>query len=265
MWRLWGTPLEMTARTLSSTGGTNIRGGRYIYTEELLALEALSRVGGTEDMPNPVTNPLPLDKWSMYLSLHLDEAFAAFLRRGMSGGFWIGFSHNSPLRPAPKKFRSVDLNPSTVNKYVAEEMALGRLVVFHTKAGIRRNPIGIIPKPHQPGKYRLIVDLSALPAFSMNDGIPVGLSSLDYVSVDQAARLVMKCGRGALIAKCDLQSDYRQVPIHPEDQELLGFEGPFTLALNGCALNSHWIRMLFDAHWMRIACVHISNFANSFS
>ncbi len=214
----------MTARSLSGTGGTNIRGGRYIYTEELLALEALSRGRGAEDMLNPVTNSLPLDKWSMYLSLHPDEAFAAFLRRGISGGFRIGFSSGSRLRPAPKNFRSVDLNPFTVNKYVAEEMALGRRVVVHTKAGMRRNPIGIIPKPHQPGKYRLIVDLSAPPAFSVNDGIPAGLCSLDYVSVDQAARLVMKCGRGALMAKCDLQSAYRHVPIHPEDQELLGFE-----------------------------------------
>ena len=97
-------------------------------------------------------------------------------------------------------------NLSTVDKYVAEEVALGRLVVALTGVVIYRNPIGIIPKPHQPGKCKLIVDLSTPPAFSVNDGIPTRWCSLDFVSVDQAARRVMKGGRGALMAKSDLQS-----------------------------------------------------------
>ena len=153
-----------------------------------------------------------------------DGAFAAFLRRGISGGFQIGFDCSSPLRPAPKNFQSMNLNPSTVDKYVVEEVVLGRLVAAHTGVVIRRNLIGIIPKPHQPGKYTLIVDLSAPPAFSVNDSIPTRWCSLDYVSVDQAARLVMKCGRGALMTKSDLQSAYRHIPVHPDGQELLGFE-----------------------------------------
>ena len=39
---------------------------------------------------------------------------------------------------------------------------------------------------------------------------------------------------------------------------------PSTLAFVGCTLNSHWIRMLVDAHWMSIACVHVSKLANKF-
>lgn len=88
----------------------------------------------------------------------------------------------------------------------------------------RRNPIGIIPKPHQPGRYRLIVDLSAPRGASINDGIPAELSSLAYITVDQAARLVARSGRGALMAKTDLHSAYRHVPVHQEDQRLLGLE-----------------------------------------
>ena len=135
----------------------------------------------------------------------------------------MGFNRNSRLKPAPRNFQSVNANPSTVDRYIAEEVtALGRMAVAHSGAATRRNPIGIIPKPYQPGKHRLIVDLSAPPAFSVNDGIPAERCSLDYVSVDQAARLVMKCGKGALMAKTDLQSAYRHVPVHPDDQELLG-------------------------------------------
>ena len=51
----------MTAWSLSGTGGTNIHGGKYIYIEELLELETLSRGSGIEDTPNPVANPVPLD------------------------------------------------------------------------------------------------------------------------------------------------------------------------------------------------------------
>ena len=120
---------EMTAQSLSGTGGTNIRSGKYIYTEDLLALEALSRVVGVKDTPHPIMNPLPLDQWSMYLSSHPDGAFSAFLRRGISGGFRIGFNRRSPLRPAPKNFQSVNLNPSTVDRYISEEIDRGRLVV----------------------------------------------------------------------------------------------------------------------------------------
>ena len=42
--------------------------------------------------------------------------------------------------------------------------------------------------------------------------------------MDRAARLVSQCGRGALMAKTDLQAAYRHIPVHPNDQHLLGIE-----------------------------------------
>ncbi len=84
------------------------------------------------------------------------------------------------------------------------------------------SPIGIIPKPHQPGKFRLIVDLSAPKGSSVNDFIPPELCSLEYASIDDAAKIVTQCGEGALMAKLDLKSAYRMVPVHPADQALLG-------------------------------------------
>ena len=36
--------------------------------------------------------------------------------------------------------------------------------------------------------------------------------------------MVARCGRGALMAKTDLKSAYRHVPVHPADQHLLGIE-----------------------------------------
>ena len=110
-----------------------------------------------------------------------------------------------------------------MEKYIADEVALGRLVQSQDGT-VRRNPIGLIPKSHHPGKFRLIVDLSAAPSFSVNDGIAASRCLLEYVSVDQAARLVRKSGKGALMVKTDLQCAYRHIPVHPSDQRLLGIE-----------------------------------------
>ena len=87
-----------------------------------------------------------------------------------------------------------------------------------------KNPIGVIPKPHQLGKFHMIVDLSAPQDASVNDLINVQLCALSYASVEQAARLVKAPGRGALMGKLDLCLAYRRVPVHPWDYHLLAME-----------------------------------------
>ena len=81
---------------------------------------------------------------------------------------------------------------------------------------------GVIPKPHQPGKWRLIVDLSHPKGRSMNDGIEAELCSLRYTSVDEAVRRSLQMGRGTWLTKLDIEVAYRIVPVHPEDRPLLG-------------------------------------------
>ena len=45
-------------------------------------------------------------------------------------------------------------------------------------AVIHIGPMGIIPKKNEPKKWQLIVDLSSLKRFSINEGIPSVLSAL---------------------------------------------------------------------------------------
>ncbi len=86
---------------------------------------------------------------------------------------------------------------------------------------IHTSPIGVIPKS-TPGKWRLIVDLSSPEPRSVNDGINKVLCSLSYNSVKDAARAIVGKGQGSLLAKVDIASAYRVVPIHPDDRWLLG-------------------------------------------
>lgn len=87
---------------------------------------------------------------------------------------------------------------------------------------IHASRFGVIPKPHQPGSWRLIMDLLHPKGFSINDGVDPTLYSLRYASIDGAASSVLSLGRGAELAKLDIASVYRIIPIHPDDCPLLG-------------------------------------------
>ena len=67
--------------------------------------------------------------------------------------------------------------------------------------GIHISPLGVIPKKNKPGKWRLIVDLSALQGGIINDGIDSELSSLSCSSIDHLAALVVSEGRGSLLRR----------------------------------------------------------------
>ena len=71
---------------------------------------------------------------------------------------------------------------------------------------------GVIPKKHQPGKWRLILDLSSPVGASVNDGIPKDVFSVQYMSVDDIIDGIMTYGRGPLMVKFDIESAYHIVP-----------------------------------------------------
>ncbi len=189
--------------------------GRYQYTSELLALE---QVGSASASPQPVAIQgfLPLDRWAPYLNLHPHQMFTTFIRRGIQCGFRVGFDRNHKLKSCSSNHQSVYENTSVVDAYIAREVSQGKLAVAS-----RGEVSHYWAKPRQPGKYRLVVDLLSLQGFSINDGIASELCSLHCLSVEQAVELVKLCGPGALMAKIDLHSAYRMVPV---DQSLLCIE-----------------------------------------
>ena len=146
--------LLSTHRYLSLLGGTNIRhDGSYAYSRELIVLEAAAQNSQMTSVPAvPISGFLPMQEWFPYLQMHPDRDFAEFMKRGLTSRFRIRFNPAHPLHTAPANFRSVQDHPATVDKYIAEEVASGRLVESQDPS-IHRNPIGMISKPHQPGKF----------------------------------------------------------------------------------------------------------------
>lgn len=62
---------------------------------------------------------------------------------------------------------------------------------------------------------QVALDLSSPDGASVNDAIAEECCSLSYVTVDDAAKEVLRLGAGSLLAKVDVKSTYRVVPVHP--------------------------------------------------
>ena len=129
------------------------------------------------------------------------------------------------LCSAKSNMRSALQNPRVVDEYLRNETAKGNVLgpfSRDTLSDVHTNRFGVIPKPHQHNKWRLITDLSSPAGASVNDAIDPSLCSLSYISVDQAANAAMQLGRGSLLAKIDIKSAYRLIPVHPYDRKFLG-------------------------------------------
>lgn len=83
---------------------------------------------------------------------------------------------------------------------------------------------GVIPKKGQPGKWCLILDLFSPDGASVNDGINLENFTLHYITVNQVIRMVSSFGTGAITTKFDMESAYRNIPVHPADRTLLGMK-----------------------------------------
>ena len=129
------------------------------------------------------------------------------------------------LHPSHSNMPSVHQLPDLVEKQIRAEVDAGRLLgplPPQLARMVQTSSIGLIPKPHQQGKWRLIVNLSSPAGASVNDAIASDSCHMQYTSVLEAARLIQQLGVGTQLAKLDLQNAYRMVPVHPDDHPLLG-------------------------------------------
>ena len=210
--------------------------GRYCYTEDLLSLnEGFSQPGSVDHRLSVVTTPLRAEEWKKALSKHPDADFARYICDGLKYGFHIGVKGGS-FQGAKRNMLSARQNPRVVEEYLQKELTQGNILgPFHASSmpSVQVNRFGCIPKKHQPGKWRLIMDLSYPERGSVNDAINPSLCSLSYISVEKVAKQAMSLGSGTLLAKIDIKSAYRLVPVHPSERKLLGMEWEGKLFVDG--------------------------------
>jgi len=185
-----------------------------------------------------IVTPLVPSTWSYFLSTHPSQTLVEFFIRGLSQGFRIGLNNTSiKLRSAKKNMNSSLDHPLVVQEYLRKEVVEGRVagpfreeLVPH----VHINRFGVIPKSHQPNKWRLIVDLSFPREHSINDGIPKDLCSMSYVTINDAIDRILSTGPGSLLAKIDIKNAFRLIPVHPADRHFLAMQWDNWIFIDTC-------------------------------
>lgn len=200
--------------------------GQYAYTADLLTLHSKNAEPTVVDSRLALVHtPLNLPQWERCLHNHPDADFARYVLDGLRHGFHIGVDNSFKVRSARSNMQSALQDPRVVDEYLRHETAVGNILGPFPQDSfpdVHINLFGVIPKQHQHNKWRLITDLSSPEGASVNDAIDPSLCSLSYISVDQAASVAMQLGRGSLLAKIDIKSAYRLIPVHPYDRKFLG-------------------------------------------
>ena len=172
-------------------------------------------------------SPLHSEMFAQELSRHPDQVQVSYVLEGLRSGFKLGFENRSSLKSAKKNKLTAFKHPKAIDDYLLNETRLGRVAGPFTISPLRHlhiSSFGIIPQKGQPGKWRLIVDLSSPGGYSVNAAIDSEQCSMQYVRVDDIIRMVIRYGQGALMAKFDVEAAYRNIPIHPSDRHLLGMK-----------------------------------------
>ena len=79
---------------------------------------------------------------------------------------------------------------------------------------LKKNPVKL-------GSYIIYLFLKKK---SINDHIPDTFCTVQYATLDDAVKIIVSLGKGCLLAKTDVESAFRVVPVRKEDHELLGFK-----------------------------------------
>ena len=157
--------MPRTEIPLSLPGGLLVES--YPFTTDSRVLDSRKPTSSPRDFPEAgreVQTPLQVQVWEKSLAHHPDRWYVNFLIRGMREGFRIGFRYGvCTCTSATSNMQSAQKNSKVVDDYLHKEVALGRVLgpwESSVVPNLHISRFGVIPKGHQIGKWRLILDLS---------------------------------------------------------------------------------------------------------
>ncbi len=174
-----------------------------------------------------LSTPVNIFRLSSELVHHPDPQFTKYLLPGLSHGFHPGVGNLPSESLICPNLQSALTEPETVDILIKKEIEANFMIgpfpvpPFNI---FRVSPIGVATRKFS-GKKRLIIDLSSphnSPFPSINSFIPLEEFSLHYHDIDQAITLIKDAGRGAWLAKVDITSAFKVMPIHPSFWHLFG-------------------------------------------
>ena len=175
-------------------------------------------------LPSPTKPASPVKPQVLFELLSgYDPELVDFLVSGFFVGFRLGFQGPPPSGPERNNL-SADSNSEAVSTAILKELKRGHTAgpfESHPLPSFFCSPLGAASK--KDGTKRIILDLSFPPGSSVNDGIPVDLTHVQYTSLDEALDMIRLVGPGCFMGKIDIQHAFRLCPVHPDDWPLLGY------------------------------------------
>ena len=175
-----------------------------------------------------VATPVVWSEWHQELWEHPDQACKKYILNGIWNGFRISFDRRSHCVSATSNMRSALDNAAVIQEYLEKEVLLGRVV---GSVDPERNPVGTPaesfwsnPEVQSSGKMAPNSGSLKPGRLSVNDGIEGESCSMKYLHLDEVTDEIVKRGKGTELAKMDIASAYRMVPVHPGDRPLLAVQ-----------------------------------------
>ena len=144
-----------------------------------------------------------------------------FIVNGIENGFHIVDPKFELGEAFNKNHKSAIEVKSEIEKMITREIECGNYVITERKPCIV-SPLGAVPK--SGGGYRLIHDCSMPVGSCLNDYAPE-FQKYSYETVDTAISLIKPF---YYLAKIDIKSANRQIPIHPKSYEATGLQWKFS-------------------------------------
>lgn len=169
-------------------------------------------------------SPIKVHVLHKCLSVYPNTEITTFLTNGFTYGFKLNYE-GPRIGIEYDNLKSVYKHEKDAIEIAMKEVRLGRVAGPYLQKPIENllvSPIGLIPK--KDGTWRLIHHLSFPPGHSVNDYIDNMYCSVKYTSFDSALEMITTVGTGAFIARLDIKSAFRLIPIHPDDFSLLGYK-----------------------------------------
>ena len=173
-----------------------------------------------------VVTPIHVHRLALLLKDY-DPHLCQFLISGITYGFSIGAIGTLPIFDiSVRNLQSAFQLPYVIDTKIRKELALGRIIgpyqIVPSIPNYRISPLGVVPKK-VPGEFRVIHHLSYPQGASINDAIPREFSSVTYSSIQDAITIIKSSSSTVYMAKLDVESAFRILPIAPTDRPLLGF------------------------------------------
>lgn len=172
----------------------------------------------------PVRSELRRTAWASYLKDYPDPLFVKSLLHIIDYGAAIGYV-GPPASQDCRNLSTALEHPDTVTADITALCSRQRMhgpFAAPPLPHFRTSPLGIVSRPRNPSKLRVINHLSWPRGSSVNDGIPDSESHIVYEPFDSAVAEIRSLGPGTLLAKLDLKDAFRHIPVRPADWPLLG-------------------------------------------